>query len=144
MRVKNSRLFLFRKGGEKSGGFSFFGYLLFIALLGVVVFAIVTMVTGIARSAERELVRTTAVMLAEGKIDAAQGMPFAALGAEPRASFGGGLKRFSYTMDAVYVEGPADLVRPVARPTPYKKVTVVVYHDRKPYARLTCVRTARE
>jgi len=133
-----------QSGFNRSGGFSVFGYLLFVALLGIVVFIIVTMVRNIAHSAEDELVRTTAVMLAEGKMEAAQGTAFAALSSAPRAAFGGELKRFSHGMTAVYVQGPSDLVKPVAGPTPYKKITVGVYHDKKPYARLTCVRTARE
>ena len=129
---------------KRSGGFSFFGYLLFVALLGAVVFVIVTMVRHVAHSAERELIRTTAVMLAEGKMEMVQALPFEELGASPRSNFGGRLRRFSSETTAVYVKGPADLRTPAAQPTLYKKVTVAVFHGRRPYARLTCVRTSRK
>jgi hypothetical protein len=127
-----------------SKGFSFFGYLLFIALIGVVLFLIVAMVRNISHSAQKEMIRTTAVVLAEGRMDAVQGQAFGALAAVARAPFDGELKRFSCETAVDHVRGPADLETPVAGPTPYKKVTVAVFYDNKPYARVTCVKTARE
>lgn len=109
-------------------GFTLVELVIAMVIIAIIMYAAIAIFVASGARGVNVEVFTVAQSLAEDKLEQAMAQDFGDATDEAEANFSGDLNQYSYEIVMDFVSGEA-LDTPVASPTDYKKIRVVIRHD---------------
>ena len=110
-------------------GFSLIELVIAIALLGIVMYSLITIYITTGLKGSTAAIYTVAQYLAAEKLEQTLGGSFALVTNQAQTNFTGDLNQYTFQISFNYTT-PADFNASVTGPTDYKKVAVLIRHPR--------------